>query len=139
MKITRDVVTDLLPAYFSEEASADSRALIKEFFAADPEFEQMARTLANARERIEVATPAQDSEAEKETLRKTRAMLHSRNAWFAFGIAYLLASLLSLPRHGHWWILFRENPFAAKFFFLFGLLCCGLSLFFNWRLRKTGL
>jgi hypothetical protein len=42
MKITREVIYDLLPAYFANEASADTRALIEEFFATDPEFGRMA-------------------------------------------------------------------------------------------------
>jgi hypothetical protein len=42
MKITRDVIYDLLPAYFANEVSADTRALIEEFFASDPEFGRMA-------------------------------------------------------------------------------------------------
>jgi len=38
MKITRDIVTDLWPLYHSGEASADTRALVDEFLAQDPEF-----------------------------------------------------------------------------------------------------
>src|SRR6478752_7600532 len=34
---------DLLPSYFAGDASNDTRALIDEFFATDPEFERMAR------------------------------------------------------------------------------------------------
>ena len=42
MKITRDVIYDLLPAYFANEVTADTRALIEEFFGTDPEFGRMA-------------------------------------------------------------------------------------------------
>ncbi len=38
MKVTREVITDLLPAYLSKEASADTCVLIEEFFKQDPEF-----------------------------------------------------------------------------------------------------
>jgi hypothetical protein len=41
--VTRDVIIDLLPAYFADEASADTRALVDEFFKADSEFAGMAR------------------------------------------------------------------------------------------------
>ena len=41
MKITRDVVYDLLPGYFAGEVSADTRALIDEFLVPDPEFARM--------------------------------------------------------------------------------------------------
>jgi hypothetical protein len=43
MKVTREVIIDLLPAYFSNEASADTRALVEEFFRQDPEFAEMAK------------------------------------------------------------------------------------------------
>ena len=32
MNVTREVVTDLLPIYFSDEASADTKALVKNYF-----------------------------------------------------------------------------------------------------------
>ena len=41
MKITRDVIYDLLPGYFAGEVSADTRVLIDEFLATDPEFARM--------------------------------------------------------------------------------------------------
>ena len=37
MNITRHVVADLLPAYLSGEASADTKALIDELAARDPD------------------------------------------------------------------------------------------------------
>ena len=41
MKITRDVISDLLPAYLADEATADTRALIKEAAATDPEIARL--------------------------------------------------------------------------------------------------
>jgi hypothetical protein len=43
MRVTRDVIYDLLPSYFAGDASDDSRALVQEFFASDPEFGRMAQ------------------------------------------------------------------------------------------------
>jgi hypothetical protein len=42
MKVTREVVNDLWPLYASDDVSPDSRALVDEFLAGDPEW---ARTL----------------------------------------------------------------------------------------------
>ena len=42
MAVTRDVIMDLLPLYLSEEASPDSRALVKEHLDKDPELAQVA-------------------------------------------------------------------------------------------------
>jgi hypothetical protein len=43
MKVTRDVVIDLLPLYAAGEASADTRILVEEFLKLDPELERRAR------------------------------------------------------------------------------------------------
>ena len=42
MKVTRDVIYDLLPAYFAGDASEDTRALVEAYFETDPEFGRMA-------------------------------------------------------------------------------------------------
>ena len=42
MGVTREVIMDLLPLYLSDEASADSRTLVKEHLENDPELERLA-------------------------------------------------------------------------------------------------
>ena len=42
MAVTREVILDLLPLYLSDEASADSRTLVKEHLEIDPELERLA-------------------------------------------------------------------------------------------------
>ena len=37
MSISRNVIQDLIPLYLADEASPDSRVLVEEFLAADPE------------------------------------------------------------------------------------------------------
>jgi hypothetical protein len=39
MNITREVVTDLLPVYFSGEASGDTKVLVEDYFRQDPDFD----------------------------------------------------------------------------------------------------
>jgi len=43
MKITRDIVLDLLPLYLAGEASSDTRALVEESLKTDPELARLAR------------------------------------------------------------------------------------------------
>ena len=38
MNVTRDVIYDLLPGYFAGDLSPDTRVLVDEFLAQDPEF-----------------------------------------------------------------------------------------------------
>jgi hypothetical protein len=43
MKVTRDVILDVLPLYLADEASADTRALVKDYLERDPDLAQLAR------------------------------------------------------------------------------------------------
>jgi hypothetical protein len=42
MKITRDVILDLLPLYLAEEVSADTRVLVEEYLRSDPQLAKVA-------------------------------------------------------------------------------------------------
>jgi len=55
MAVTRDVVLDLLPLYLSDEASTDSRALVKEHLENDPE---LARLATQWKDRLPEPPPA---------------------------------------------------------------------------------
>jgi len=108
MKITRDVVYDLLPAYFAGEVSADTRALIDEFLATDPEFARMTarfRRLFDERG----ASDAEDLAAERTRLERTRSRAERRQISAAFAVAYTLAALFPLAMD-----LLRGQGFQAK-------------------------
>ena len=65
MNITQGVVNDLLPVYFSGEASNDTRSLVEDYFRENPEFERMARSAGMPLETLRAAQPlAADSEKE---------------------------------------------------------------------------
>ena len=42
MNLTQEVVTDLLPIYFSGEASSGTKSLVEEYFRDHPDFERIA-------------------------------------------------------------------------------------------------
>ena len=42
MKVTRDVILDLLPIYLADEASEDTRALVANYLEHDPQLMQLA-------------------------------------------------------------------------------------------------
>jgi len=43
MTVTRDVILDLLPLYLSEEASSETRRLVKEHLDSDPDLARLAK------------------------------------------------------------------------------------------------
>lgn len=75
MKVTREVIYDLLPAYFAGEVSSDTRALVEAYFASDPEFGRMATRFQTL-----IAERQQATNAGDETAREREAFLLAREA-----------------------------------------------------------
>ena len=110
MKVTRDVIYDLLPAYFAGDASADTRALVEAYFQTDPEFGRMAarfQTLiaerqgpgaaADARERETFACARAAVELPQKTL--VAALACGFVSLVAFGFAFLTSNGRLGPFH----------------------------------------
>lgn len=106
MKVTRDVVYDLLPAYFAGEVSADTRALIDEFLATDPEFAKMTERF---RKLFDERAPGAADGAERERLERARSRAERRQISAAFAVAYGLAAIFPLAMD-----LLRGQPFQGK-------------------------
>lgn len=63
MTITREVIYDLLPGYFAGDVSDDTRRLVDEFLASDPEFQRLAarfQQLFESRAQARDVVPATD-------------------------------------------------------------------------------
>lgn len=118
MTVSRDVVYDLLPAYFAGDASADSRALVDQHLRTDPEFAAMAdrfrRLLAHA-----TATPprpdAADGAEEARTLARARTAARRGAEFRGLTIGYTVATaalvVAGLAGIGEW----RSFVIAAAF------------------------
>jgi hypothetical protein len=91
MNVTRDVVTDLLPLYFSGEAREDTRRLVEDFFLENPDFERVARTAARPLEGLRNAVPAApEAEKEKHEMQRIGRELRSRRGWLAVAAYFTL-------------------------------------------------
>ncbi len=67
MNVTRNVVTDLLPVYFSGEASDDTKLLVEDYFREDPDFERIARRAATPLATLHAVAPLPlDAERERD-------------------------------------------------------------------------
>ena len=102
MKITREVIYDLLPSYFANEVSADTRALVDEFLASDPEFARMTKRFQTLfQERGQATEPQSDAARERQRFDRARTAAerptqlrgvtigYASAAAFAWFIAYL--------------------------------------------------
>ena len=94
MKVTREVIYDLLPSYFAGDASDDTRALVEAYFESDPEFGRMAtRFQSLLAERQRTAPAAAERERETFACAREAAELPQKTRATALGFGF--ASLLS--------------------------------------------
>ena len=100
MKLEREVIVDLLPAYFSGEASAATRTLVEEFFRENPDFEKSARSAAGPLESLKAAPPRLDPEKEKMALERARLVTETRSSFFWLGVISTLMLFLFRIQNG---------------------------------------
>ena len=135
MKVEREVIIDLLPAYFSGEASAATRALVEDHFRQDPEFEQWARRAGGPLDALKVPAATLDPDKEKLALERARLVVETRSSYLWLAIFFtLMLAIFRVENHKIVWILWESSPvrgivFAATTGFLW-------LLYFYMRGRK---
>lgn len=117
MNVTPEVVSDLLPIYFSGEASGDTKALVEDYFRQNPDFERIARSTAAPLETLRAAAPvAAGSEKEKRDLESIRWGLQRRKVLFGVCLFLTLVPLSFQFSQGHISsLMVRDAPWEAAF------------------------
>jgi hypothetical protein len=124
MKVEREVIIDLLPAYFSGEASAATRALVEDYFRQDPAFEKLARSANQPMEGLKVPLALLDDAQEKLALERARQVTQTRSAFFWLAACYSVILLLfRIQDHKVVWIIWGTSPTA-------GIIFAALAVFF---------
>ena len=102
MNVTRDVIYDLLPGYFSGDISPDTRILVDQFLEQDPEFRRMMERFRAMFGEARGGVAAGSRPAEKVTFERARAVIHKRSELrsytVAFGIAAFIVALIAIDR-----------------------------------------
>jgi hypothetical protein len=110
MKLEREVIIDLLPAYFSGEASAATRALVEEFFREHPDFERSARSAGGWLDRLNVPAAAPDPEKEKMALERARLVLETRSTFLWMAIFFtLILAFFRIHDHKVVWVFWEDS------------------------------
>ena len=89
MKVTRDVILDLLPLYLADEVSADTRILVENYLETDPDLAKTAKKLAPL-EKPPQAPVRLSPEAEVTAYRKAKRV----QLYFVLALTAVLSTLL---------------------------------------------
>lgn len=124
MEITKDIILDLLPAYFSGEASKETVAIVENFFADHPDFAAEAQKLKTdllPNEIPQTLTP----EDEMKALKKTRSLIRLRSIFLPIAIFFTLLpfSFVASSERGLVMLVLRDFPGAAIVFGSIALIC----------------
>ena len=111
MNITKNIINDLVPLYLANECSADTRALIDDFFRQNPKEAAEIRRIMSAP--VPGAVPAPARLDEMAALLKARGLVNRRSWLMAFAIFFSLTpfSFLHTGERTYWF--FKEAPQAA--------------------------
>jgi anti-sigma factor RsiW len=138
MKITDDVIRDLLPLYQAGEASADTRALVDGYLAEHPALAEEARR-SEAWSLPEVGRRA-DPDSERVALRRTKALL-AWKSWVLATAIFFTAAPLSFEvsdKTGFRWLMWGEHPGPAVVSLLVGVTAWVAYALLRRRLTPRG-
>ena len=144
MKIEREVIVDLLPAYFSGEASAATRRLVEDFFRENPDFEKSARSAAGPLESLKALPPdwalELDPEKEKLALERARMVTETRSSFFWLAVLNTLMLFLFRIQNGKViWIVWSGSLQAGAGRIILAMAVFFWLFFFMARRRTTPL
>ena len=129
MKIDREVIIDLLPVYFSGDASEATKTLVQEYFRENPEEERLARHANRPLEAMKVDAASGDSENEKAALKRARDQVRYRqqmSVLILISIAYSVFSAGLIIAGYFSYSVMHGNAIAIGFAFA----ACALAMWF---------
>ena len=139
MEITQDVIVDLLPVYFSGEASASTRALVDDFLAHDPVFAERVRREWAQPFDPRAASPVMP-DVELRSLHRTRRVLALQRWLFALAVTFTVLPLsgvvsVSDGRPIQFHFLVRDYPGALLPIIEAAVVCWVVYVYLRRRLR----
>jgi anti-sigma factor RsiW len=125
MRITRDIVNDLLPLYLAGEVSQDTRALVEDYLHDNPAFAAEVRAAAEKNAALlGVFSGATTPDQETATLERIKQHNRHRNQFFVFAMVFLLVPFAFVFGEGRIsWFMLRDSPKQAVMFFVISALC----------------
>ena len=132
MKITEDLIIDLLPVYQSGEASKDTIKVVESYLEENPAFKKILSEFDNKLElnEIEQSHPT----GEKEALMRVKRLLRLRS--ILLGVAIFMStaplSMAGNSEDGITWMMLRDSPNMAL---LFGVVAVVMWVAYIWTFQ----
>jgi len=120
MNVTKEVITDLLPLYYSDECSRDTKSLVEEYFRAHPDFEKEAGhiSLGPLPGSLPISLNRED---EMKALSRTRRVQRLRSYVMGIAIFFSLAPFSFFANQDKVYWLFSESPMSALVYAIVGV------------------
>ena len=130
MNISKDVINDLLPLYFSEDCSTDTMQLVEEYFETNPDFEKWAKRLNNNPIPKEIPQSLEKAD-EMNSLLKTRSLLRARGIFMGFAIFFSMVPFSFVASEEYSFFMLLDAPLSALFFAI-----CSIPLWIGYFIVK---
>lgn len=134
MNLHEDVILDLLPVYFADEASAASREIVEAYLEAHPQF---AKTVRAAQKNVTHIPGNASANGGNAAINSVRKQLKWRSALIAAGIFCSISPFTFVFDHDRVvYFMWRDAPVIATFYTVAAVLAW-LLLWFSVRRANT--
>lgn len=130
MNISKDIINDLLPLYFSEDCSTDTKQLVEEYLKSNPDFEKHVKWLNENPIPKNIPQPLQITD-ELKSLLKTRRLLKARGIFIGFAIFFSLVPFTFISYDEHNFFMLVDAPLSALLFAI-----CSIPLWIGYFIVK---
>jgi hypothetical protein len=138
VKVTREVVNDLLPVYAAGEASADTKALVEEFLRSDTEFAALVQNeqpLELLRQPV-VAPP----DREHQNLKRLKWLIQTQTWFLAVALLFTILPLsIKIEDGAITFFMLQRTPWLAAIYWLIAAAMWLGYFRTRRRLRVTGI
>jgi hypothetical protein len=122
MEIPREVILDLLSLMEAGVASPESRALVEDRLARDPELARLAKAQAPGWSMRDAPKPIAKEE-EMKTLERAKRLMNWRSVLLALAVFFAVFPVIYSAQEQRWFWLPVESPVGAAISAALGLVC----------------
>jgi ferric-dicitrate binding protein FerR (iron transport regulator) len=119
MKVTQDIINDLIPLYAANECSADTRELVEEYMQQNPRQAEELRQIMSTP--LPGNMPSARNLDETRSFKEARRRLRRRTWLMAFAIFFSLAPFSFFYTEGRLWWFLRDATGSALIYAAFGV------------------